>query len=275
MRSTASRWLPFQSRLSKRRGARRVIARNSALYSTNAPAMRRAASEATSVKVCRQLRVQLMLIQALDLRGQYASSGELGERVQRKELHAVGLAAERGGASGALAEKEQLVDMVDAGRMRVAALVDERRQLHRPRFVTRLLADLACHGPRGGVVDIDPASGQGPLAIGAFPDEEHAAFLEYAAAYVDLRCRVAFLTLPESLGLREGDVELGGEHGRDQLRELAEALPVERVVGEGEPVLGDRLHLAGPIEEGRLIHMFRMSASPKADVATSVAPSIS
>ena len=100
------------------------------------------------------------------------------------------------------------------------------------------------------------------------------ALLEYAAAHVDLRCRVAFLTLPESLGLREGDVELGGEHGRDQLRELAEALPVERVVGEGEPVLGDRLHLAGPIEQ-RHGYMLRIRASPKADVATSLAPSIS
>src|SRR5687768_3798960 len=39
MRSTASRWLPFQSRLSNRSGARRVIARNSALYSVKACAI--------------------------------------------------------------------------------------------------------------------------------------------------------------------------------------------------------------------------------------------
>src|SRR6185312_3161410 len=147
MRSTASPWLPFQSRLSKRLGARRVIARNSALYSTNAPAMRRAASQATSVKVCRQLRMQLMLIQALDLRGQHSSSGELRKLVHRKELHAVGFGAHRRGAAGALAEKEQLVDVVDAGRMRMAALVHERRQLHGPGFVARLLEDLARHGP--------------------------------------------------------------------------------------------------------------------------------
>src|SRR6185312_17373071 len=97
MRSTASRWLLFQSRLSKRAGARRVIARNSALYSTNAPAMRRAASQAGSVKVCRQLRVKLMLIQPPDLRGEDASGGELGELLYRKELHGIGLAAHRGG----------------------------------------------------------------------------------------------------------------------------------------------------------------------------------
>src|SRR6185437_10540586 len=258
MRSTASPWLPFQSRLSKRRGARRVIARNSALYSTNAPAMRRAASQATSVKVCRQLRVQLMLIQALDLRGQHASSGELRERAHRKELHAIGLGAHRGGATGALAEEEELVDVVDAGRMRMATLVHERRQLHRPGLVTRLLADLARHGSRGGVVDVDPASGKRPPAILALPDEKHAAFLEYAAPHVDLWCRVAFLALPESLRLRERDVELRGEHGRDQLRELGEALPVEGIVGEGEPALGDRLHFAGPVEESHRIHILRI-----------------
>src|SRR6185437_4063560 len=156
MRSTASRWLAFQSRLSKRTGARRVIARNSALYSTNAPAMRRAASQAMSVKVCRQLRVQLMLVQALDLRGQHTSSGELRQRVHREELHAVGLAAQRGAAAGALAEKEQLVDVVDAGRMRLAALVDKGRQLHCPGLVTRFLEDLARYGAGGGVVDVDP-----------------------------------------------------------------------------------------------------------------------
>src|SRR5690242_4024676 len=138
MRSTASRWLPFQSRLSKRRGARRVIARNSALYSTNAPAMRRAASQALSIKVCRQLRVQLMLVQPLDLRGENAAGGELGERLHRKELHAVGLAAHRGGAAGALAEEEELVNVMQAGRMRVPELVHQGRQLHGPRLVARL-----------------------------------------------------------------------------------------------------------------------------------------
>src|SRR5487761_840457 len=146
MRSTASRWPPFQSRLSKRIGARRVIARNSALYSAKAPAIRRAANRTVlSVKVGRQLRVQMMVIQPLDLRGEDPPGGELGERLHREELHGVGLAAHRGLAAGPLAEEEELVDVVDAGRMRMAALVDERGQLQRPRAVAGLLEDLALH----------------------------------------------------------------------------------------------------------------------------------
>src|SRR6185437_15857483 len=122
----------------------------------------------------------------------------------------------------------------DAGRMRVAALVDEGRQLHCPGLVTRFLEDLARYGAGGGVVDVDPAARQRPSAVGAFPDQEHAAVLEYAATHIDLRSRVAFLSLPESLGLSDRDIKLRGEDGRHQLRELGEALPVERIVGEGE-----------------------------------------
>src|SRR6185437_15264155 len=212
MRSTASRWLPFQSRLSKRRGARRVIALNSALYSTNAPAMRRAASQALSVKVCRQLRMQLMLVQPLDLRGENPAGGELRERLHGKELYAVGLAAQRGGTAGALAEEEQLVDVMQAGRMRMAELVHQGRELHGPGLVSRLLEDLARHGPGGRVVDVDPAAGQSPPAVRALPDEQHAPVFENAAPDIDLRRHVAFVTFPESLRLRERDIELRGEN---------------------------------------------------------------
>src|SRR5215469_7256839 len=230
MRSTASRWPPFQSRASNRSGARRVISRNSALYSAKAPAIRRAASRPLSVKVCRQLRVQLMLVQPLDLRREDSSGGELREPLHGKELHGVGLAAHGRGPADALAEEEQLVDVVNAGRMRVTALVDQRGELHRPGVVTRFLEDLAHHGAGGRVVDVDPAAGEGPLAVGALAHEQHAIALENSATDVDLRGGVAFLALPESFRLRDRDVELRGEDGGDQLRELRVALTVEGVV---------------------------------------------
>src|SRR5579863_9048605 len=135
MRSTASRWLPFQSRASKRSGARRVMARNSALYSAKAPAIRRAASRTISVKVCRQLRMQLMLVEPLDLRSEDPSGGELRQRLHRKELHGVGLAADGGRPADTLTQEEQLVDMMDAGRVRVTELVDQCRELQRPGLI--------------------------------------------------------------------------------------------------------------------------------------------
>src|SRR6185437_575372 len=165
MRSTASRWLPFQSRASKRRGARRVIARNSALYSAKALAIRRAASRARcvpkggagcacgSVKIGRQLRVKPVLIETLDLRSQDPSGGELGERVHGEELHGVGLAAHGRGAAGELAEEEELVNVVEAGGVWMAELVDQSGELHGPGAVPGFLEDLARHGAGGGVVD--------------------------------------------------------------------------------------------------------------------------
>src|SRR5215469_16573076 len=125
MRSTASRWPPFQSPASKRTGARRVIARNSALYSAKAPAILRAASRTVSVKVGWQLRVQLVLVEPLDLRGEDASGGQLRQCVHRKELHGVGLAAHGRRPADTLAEEEQLVDVMNAGWMRVPELVDQ------------------------------------------------------------------------------------------------------------------------------------------------------
>src|ERR1700730_5968844 len=50
MRSTASRWLVFQSRQSRCSGARRVMERNSALYSAKAWAMWHAHSRAAGVR---------------------------------------------------------------------------------------------------------------------------------------------------------------------------------------------------------------------------------
>src|SRR6185312_3887658 len=214
-----------------------------------------------------------MLMEPLDLRGEDAPGGKLRERRDREELHGVRLAAHRGRTAGPLAEEEQLEDVVQSGRMRMAALVEERGQLHRPGVVARLFEDLPHDRLRGRVVDVDPAARQRPLAVGALSDEEHPIRFEDSAAHIHLRCHVPFIAAPESLRLLERNVELRGEKGRDEVGELSEALTVERVPGEGEPVLGDRLHLAGPIEQ-RHRHMLRIRASPKADVETSLAPSI-
>src|SRR6185312_6013814 len=274
MRATASRCPPFQSRVSNRTGARRVMARNSALYSAKAPAIRRAASGTASVKIGRQLRMEVMLVEPLDLRGESSARGKLRQSRDGEELNGISLAAHRGRAAGTLAEEEQLEDVVKPGRMRMKALVEERRELHRPRAVARFFEDLPHDGLRGRVVDVDPAARQCPFAIGALSDEEDSIPLEDPAAHIHLRRHVPFIAAPEHLRLLEGDLQLRGEQSGDEVGELSEALTVERVPGEGEPVLGDRLHLAGPIEQCRG-HMLRISASPKADVETSLAPSIS
>src|SRR6185437_10325059 len=125
------------------------------LYSAKAPAIRRAASRATSgpkggaccasgsVKIGWQLRVKAVLVEALDLRGEDPSGGELRERPHGEELHRVGLAAHGGRTAGALAQEEELVDVVNAGWMRMAELVDQGGELHGSGAVAGFLEDLA------------------------------------------------------------------------------------------------------------------------------------
>src|SRR6185437_14663406 len=146
-----------------------------------------------------------MLVQPLDLGGEDAAGGELGEFSHGEELHGVGLAAHGGLAAGSLAEEEELVDVVDAGGVGVAQLVDECGELQCFGAVAGFLEDLADDGAGGGVVDVDPAAGEGPLAVGALAYQQDAVVLENAAAHVYLGGGVAFLARPETLGSCYGD----------------------------------------------------------------------
>ena len=79
-----------------------------------------------------------------------------------------------------LAQKQQLVDVVHAGRVRVAVLVDERGELHRARAVAGFLEDLARHRLRGRIVHIHPAARQRPAAVAALAHQQHPLAVEDA-----------------------------------------------------------------------------------------------
>src|SRR5579885_1653823 len=154
-----------------------------------------------SVKIGRQLGVEAVLVQARDLRGEDSPGGELGERLHGEELYGVGLAAHRGLPAQPLAEEEELVDVVDAGRVWMAALVEQGGELHGPGPVAGLLEDLAGDRAGGGVVDVGPAAGKGPSAVGALSDEQDWLALEDPAAHVHFGGCVAFIAFPEAFCL--------------------------------------------------------------------------
>src|SRR5262249_29593438 len=79
-----------------------------------------------SVEVRRQRALELVAVEPLDLRGEDASGGERRQRAHGEEVDRVGLGAGEWRAAGELAQEQELVDVVDAGWVRVTVLVDER-----------------------------------------------------------------------------------------------------------------------------------------------------
>src|SRR4029077_6929521 len=132
---------------------------------------------------------------------------------------------------------------------RAAVLVDEGGELDRTRPVTGFLVDLARHRLGWRVIHVPPAPRQRPGAIGAFAYQQHLLTAEYPAPDVHLRGGIPMLIRPQGARRADGHLERAGEEQCDQLGELRVALAVEGVARESEPVLRDRLHLAGPLEE--------------------------
>jgi hypothetical protein len=100
-----------------------------------------------------------VLEHSLDLAASDAAGGQLRKRAQREELDRVRLIADLRFTPGELAQKQQLVDVIHRGRVRVALAVKEGGELHCPGTEAALLVDLTYDRLGGRVVDVHPTSG--------------------------------------------------------------------------------------------------------------------
>src|SRR5215470_20095498 len=80
------------------------------------------------VEISGQASVQVMLVEPLDLGLRRAPDGQRRQRVEREEIHAVGLVADGGRTTGQLAQEEQLVDVQDAGWVAVGGVVPVKQR---------------------------------------------------------------------------------------------------------------------------------------------------
>src|SRR5262245_22151929 len=98
----------------------------------------------------------MMDIHAANLRRGRPAGRELGQRVERKKLHAVGFVAESRRTAGDLANEKRLPGVKQIRRMLVLVAVVERGELDGARGETRFLLDLLLDRVGGTIVHVRP-----------------------------------------------------------------------------------------------------------------------
>src|SRR3954468_7284893 len=149
------------------------------------------------------------------------------------------LRARRRFSAEQLAKEEELVRVPGRRRIAVSQLVVDGEDLRRTDEVAGFLPHFARRRYPGRLAYVAPAAGQGPAPIAPLLYEEDLALAEDSGAHVHLRRRVAFLGGEVREGLVGGSASVGQDLGRDSPHFLP-SLAVERILDEGEAVLGKR-----------------------------------
>ena len=95
--------------------------------------------------------------------------------------------------------KEDLVDMEDVGGVPLTVAVVKGEHLICFDFEAGFFPDFAFDRFAGRVIDISPAAGQGPAAVGQLLDQEDLVLAKDNAAYIDLGGGVAGLSGKQGL----------------------------------------------------------------------------
>src|ERR1700733_10146885 len=116
-----------------------------------------------------------MLKHPVDLRRGGSSLRQRRQLAAREERHLAGLVADAGGASGDFADEEYLVDRVHMASRAVTALVIVHgREFEDAGLESGFFGDFAHHAFAGGLIDIRPTTGEGPVAVADLAYHEHA-----------------------------------------------------------------------------------------------------
>ena len=93
-------------------------------------------------------------------------------------------------------------------------------------------------GLRWALQNVAPAARQSPVAVGAFPHQQHlAAGIEDSGSHIDLGCHVAGVEGNDRTQLLKPTVADEAHQLFGTRTNLLVSLPVIRVIGEGQPVL--------------------------------------
>src|SRR3954469_22845424 len=180
-----------------------------------------------------------MLEHPPDLSFGNASARQLRKRVLPIERRCRRLRARRRFSAEQLAKEEELVRVPGRRRMAVSQLVVDGEDLRRTDEVAGFLPHFARRRDAGRFAYVAPAARQGPAAVAPLLYEEDLALAEDSGAHVHLRRRIAFLHGEVHEGLVRGSAAVREDLGRDSPHFLP-SLAVERILDEGEAVLGKR-----------------------------------